>query len=171
MSELLKSYVHGRFQAGEDGFASLINPTTDEVVAQTSTAGIDMAGALTYARDTGGSALRELSFAQRAELLGKASKALHAHRDELLDLIGKTDTEKNAVVAGLVDRQKGYQDTFDKIKEDVEAFGEEWTTLEALRNDYKKHTLHKIQLKNLGKATQVPIFRLHGREGLITGQD
>ena len=75
-------------------------------------------------------------------------------RDELLDLIGKTDTEKNAVVAGLVDRQKGYQDTFDKIKEDVEVFGEEWTTLEALRDDYKKHTLHKIQLKNLGKAIE-----------------
>ena len=86
MSELLKSYVGGHFQAGDDGLAALINPTTDEVVAQTSTAGIDMAGALTYARDTGGPDLRSLSFAQRAELLGKASKALHAHRDELLDL-------------------------------------------------------------------------------------
>ena len=86
MSELLKSYVGGDFQAGEEGLAALINPTTDEVVAQTSTAGIDMAGALAYARDTGGPGLRALSFAQRAELLGKASKALHAHRDELLDL-------------------------------------------------------------------------------------
>jgi len=75
-------------------------------------------------------------------------------RDELLDLIGKTDTEKNAVVAGLVDRLKEHQSTYHRILEDLKGFQDAWDTLDVLRDQYKAHTLNKIQLKNLGKAIE-----------------
>ena len=41
---------------------------------------------LRHARESGGPALRALSFRERGERLGKLSAALHEHREELLDL-------------------------------------------------------------------------------------
>jgi 3,4-dehydroadipyl-CoA semialdehyde dehydrogenase len=82
----LRSYVQGRWVEGKDPFATLVNPATEEPLARTSTGGIDFAGALEWGRAEGGPALRELTFAQRGELLKSWSKALHAARDELLGL-------------------------------------------------------------------------------------
>jgi len=82
----LESYVQGRWHAGTGASATLINPTTEEPLAQASTGGVDFCGVLEHARRTGGPALRALSFGQRAELLDKLSKAIHAHRDELIEL-------------------------------------------------------------------------------------
>lgn len=82
----LQSYVEGKWVAATGGFRQLVNPTTEEVLAEASTAGVDMGAAVRFAREQGGPALRGLSFAQRGELLLAASKALHAHRDELLAL-------------------------------------------------------------------------------------
>jgi len=61
--------------------ATLVNPATEEPLARTGTLGIDFGAALEHAR-TGGPALREMTFAQRGEVLRAWSKALHAHRDE-----------------------------------------------------------------------------------------
>ncbi len=82
----LKSYVSGAWHEAADGFVDLHDPCTEEVVGRASTAGIDFGAALAYARETGGPALRELTFAQRGEMLLAASKALHAQRDALIDL-------------------------------------------------------------------------------------
>lgn len=82
----LSSYVCGEWKTGTGKTASLKNPTTEEVIAETSTGGIDMAATLAYAREKGMPALQELTFAQRGQLLMAASKALHKHRDELLEL-------------------------------------------------------------------------------------
>ncbi len=71
---------------------------------------------------------------------------------ELLALINKEGAEKTAVVAELNDRQKGYRDTYKRILTELDGFEEEWNTLEVLRDQYKAHTLNKIQLKNLSKA-------------------
>ena len=84
--DTLRSYVQDRWVAGEGTPATLFNPATEEPLAQTSTAGLDLAAALEHARAKGGPALRELTFAQRGELLRGWSKALHAHRDELIGL-------------------------------------------------------------------------------------
>lgn len=84
---ILESYVQGRWQAGQpEGNSQLVNPTSEEEVATTSTAGIDFGAALAFARDKGGPALREMGFARRAEMIGAMSKAIHEHREELLDL-------------------------------------------------------------------------------------
>ncbi|HZX97113.1 MAG TPA: 3,4-dehydroadipyl-CoA semialdehyde dehydrogenase [Myxococcales bacterium] len=83
---MLRSYVEGRWVEGKEPFATLVNPATEEPVARTSTAGIDMGAALEFGRSQGAPALRELTFAQRGDLLKAWSKALHAARDELLAL-------------------------------------------------------------------------------------
>jgi len=82
----LESYVLGRWQAGRGAGEVLRDPTTEAPLAQASSEGVDVAAALAYGRTTGGANLRALSFAQRAELLMGLSKAIHAHRDELLEL-------------------------------------------------------------------------------------
>src|SRR5438876_10121070 len=82
----LRSFVGGRWIEGREPFATLVNPATEEPLARTSTAGIDFGAVLEYGRAQGGAALRELTFAQRGEILKSWSKALHGARDELLGL-------------------------------------------------------------------------------------
>jgi oxepin-CoA hydrolase/3-oxo-5,6-dehydrosuberyl-CoA semialdehyde dehydrogenase len=84
MMDLL-SYVQGEWVKGEGRGAVLVNPSTEEEIATASTAGIDMRGALAYARRAGAE-LRALTFAQRGEILRAMSRAIHAHRDELIKL-------------------------------------------------------------------------------------
>jgi 3,4-dehydroadipyl-CoA semialdehyde dehydrogenase len=83
--ETLASYLHGSWQTGQEPFAILENPTTEQPIAQASTHGLDMAGALRYARDVGGPALRAMTFAQRGEMLAQLSKAIHEAREELIE--------------------------------------------------------------------------------------
>ncbi|HYR20225.1 MAG TPA: aldehyde dehydrogenase family protein, partial [Myxococcales bacterium] len=82
----LRSFVGGKWVEGKEPFATLVNPATEEPLARTSTNGIDFGAALELSREQGGPALRELTFAQRGELLKAWSKALHATRDELIAL-------------------------------------------------------------------------------------
>lgn len=82
----LASYVAGTWVEGTGSPVTLYNPSTEEPVAQTSTEGVDFAGALEHARTVGGPALRALTFAARAEVLRKMAKVIHAGRDELLAL-------------------------------------------------------------------------------------
>jgi oxepin-CoA hydrolase/3-oxo-5,6-dehydrosuberyl-CoA semialdehyde dehydrogenase len=81
----LQSYLEGQWKAGTGETAKLSNPTTGETVAETSTAGLDFAAALAYARDVGGPALRSMSFAERGALLKAMSQTLHEARDELIE--------------------------------------------------------------------------------------
>jgi len=82
----LKSYVQGRWQEGRGTPAVLVNATTEEPMAQASTEGLDMAGAVAHAREVGGPALRALTFAERGAQLKSLSGALHEQREELIDL-------------------------------------------------------------------------------------
>src|SRR6185436_1494392 len=59
---------------------------SEEPLAQANSEGIELGKVLSYGREVGGPALRALGFAKRAELLLALSKAIHAHRDELLEL-------------------------------------------------------------------------------------
>jgi len=82
----LKSYVEGQWVAGQGQGRPLHNPTTEEVIAEASTEGIDFGAAVDFARTRGGSALREMTFAERGQMIGAVAKAIHSIRDELLDL-------------------------------------------------------------------------------------
>ncbi|MEE8142630.1 MAG: 3,4-dehydroadipyl-CoA semialdehyde dehydrogenase [Planctomycetota bacterium] len=82
----LKSHVSGKWHEASTDLVPLFDPCSEEQIAQASSTGVDFAAALEYARSQGGPALRELSFIQRGELLMGMSKALHAHREELIQL-------------------------------------------------------------------------------------
>jgi phenylacetic acid degradation protein PaaN len=85
----LKSFVNGSWQEGTGKPSVLVNPSTEEPIAESSTEGLDFAGAVRYAREVGGPALRKLTLGERAALLKAMSKALGEHRDELLDMAMK----------------------------------------------------------------------------------
>jgi oxepin-CoA hydrolase/3-oxo-5,6-dehydrosuberyl-CoA semialdehyde dehydrogenase len=82
----LKSYLCDTWQAGSTEGAKLYNPATGEVIATAGTEGLDLAAALTYARDVGGAALRAMTFAERGAMLLDLSNEIHRHRAELLEL-------------------------------------------------------------------------------------
>jgi 3,4-dehydroadipyl-CoA semialdehyde dehydrogenase len=84
--EKLESYVGGAWAFGKGKAAVLVNPTTEAPLAEATTEGLDFAGALGFARTQGGPALRALTFAERGEVLRAFSRAIHAHRDELIEL-------------------------------------------------------------------------------------
>ncbi|HSF41714.1 MAG TPA: 3,4-dehydroadipyl-CoA semialdehyde dehydrogenase [Thermoanaerobaculia bacterium] len=91
----LKSYVRGNWHEAQGGFATLVNPSTEEEIARASSEGIDFGAVLAYARERGGPALRAMTFAQRSLLLKEMSKVLRDNRDELLDLSARnTGTTK-----------------------------------------------------------------------------
>ncbi len=86
MSTVLKSYLSGQWQEGSGKRTALYNPSTEEVVAETSTEGLDFAAAVRFAREKGGASLRALTFVQRAEILKALAKAIGDAREELIDL-------------------------------------------------------------------------------------
>lgn len=81
----LRSYVCGRWHEAGSGFATLVDPSTEEEIARASSAGIDFGAVLDYARERGGPALRGMTFSQRGQILKEMSRLLRDNRDELLD--------------------------------------------------------------------------------------
>ena len=84
--EQVRSYVCGEWFEGTGTPMDLLNPATEEVVAQLRPGGVDHGAALSFARTRGGPALRAMTFAQRAAMLKTLAAAMHARRDELLDI-------------------------------------------------------------------------------------
>lgn len=82
----LTSFLEGRWVEGSAPLTRLYDASTGEPVGEVSSRGLDLGAALGFARAKGGPALRALTFAQRGALLKALSKAIHAHRDELLAL-------------------------------------------------------------------------------------
>jgi oxepin-CoA hydrolase/3-oxo-5,6-dehydrosuberyl-CoA semialdehyde dehydrogenase len=68
----------------------MFDAVTGEEIGRLATDGIDMAAVADHGRRTGGPALRELSFHQRASLLKALAGHLREHRDELYELSART---------------------------------------------------------------------------------
>src|SRR5438270_3842724 len=81
----LKSFVGGRWLDGKTQ-STLVNPATEEPLAEAAGGAVDWAQALGQVREKGGGALRSMTFAERGAMLKQASKLIHAHRDELIGL-------------------------------------------------------------------------------------
>jgi 3,4-dehydroadipyl-CoA semialdehyde dehydrogenase len=81
MSELLPNFVAGRWVPGTGAGTALFDPVTGDELARVDATGLDLPGAFAFARDTGGAALRALSYGQRAELLARIGAVLQANRD------------------------------------------------------------------------------------------
>ena len=84
--QTLRSYVGGQWRAGSGSPQVLLNPATEQPLAQATSEGIDLRAALEHARSKGGPALRALTFAERGALLKSIADALQAERDALLEL-------------------------------------------------------------------------------------
>jgi oxepin-CoA hydrolase/3-oxo-5,6-dehydrosuberyl-CoA semialdehyde dehydrogenase len=84
--QTLESYLSGAWIAGSGKTSTLVDPTTEAPIAETSTEGLDLGAAVAFARREGGPALRALTFTQRGELLRGMSRVLHQHRDALIEL-------------------------------------------------------------------------------------
>lgn len=71
----LQNYAHGEWISGADKGQDLFNAITGEVVANTSSKGLDFAKMCEYARQVGGPKLRKMTFQERGLML----KALAMH--------------------------------------------------------------------------------------------
>ena len=78
--EVLESYLAGRWQRGEGVETELVDPVHGNVLATASASGLDLKAALDHARTRGGAALRALSYAERAKLVGAVADVLIANR-------------------------------------------------------------------------------------------
>src|SRR5271169_1613776 len=78
----LPNYVSGQWKQGAGPGEALVDPVTGEELARISSKDIDVAAALNHARTKGVPSLQSLTYAQRADLLGKLGEVLTANRDE-----------------------------------------------------------------------------------------
>jgi oxepin-CoA hydrolase/3-oxo-5,6-dehydrosuberyl-CoA semialdehyde dehydrogenase len=117
--KILRSYLGGRWVEGSGALQTLVNPATEEPLAQAGSDGLDLSAALEHARRRGGPALRGLSFAERGALLRDMSKAIQAHRDELLDLAvangGNTRSDAKFDVDGAIFTLQTYAELGEKL--------------------------------------------------------
>jgi len=86
MTELLSNYVSGQWQNGKGAGTTLHDPVLGTELIRVDASGLDLAAAFAFARHKGGSALRALTYAQRAAMLGAATKVLQANREAYYDI-------------------------------------------------------------------------------------
>ena len=96
MTELLPNFLAGRWQTGSGTGTELIDPVTGAALVRVDASGLDLAEAFAFAREQGASALRKLSYRQRAALLADIGKVLQANRDAYYDIAtANSGTVKN----------------------------------------------------------------------------
>jgi oxepin-CoA hydrolase/3-oxo-5,6-dehydrosuberyl-CoA semialdehyde dehydrogenase len=84
--ETLSSYVLGRWHPAAGELSTLVDPTTEAELAQVGSGGIDFRAVLAFARERGGPALRQATFAERGKWLAGIAGAIHGQRDELIEV-------------------------------------------------------------------------------------
>src|SRR5260370_13898811 len=108
----LATYVDGQWSEGAVPGEPLIDPVTGDELASISSQGVNLEAALAFARTSGGPALRQLTYAQRAEMLEKISEVLAANRDEYFGLallnLGANQADASFDVDGAIYTMKYY---------------------------------------------------------------
>ncbi len=96
MTELLPNFIAGRWQAGSGAGTVLHDPVLGTELVRVDATGLDLAGGFDFARETGGAALRALTYRERAGLLGAVVKVLQANRDAYYEIAtANSGTVKN----------------------------------------------------------------------------
>lgn len=96
MTELLPNYICGQWQFGKDKGTPLWDPVLDQELVRVDATGLDLKNAFTYARQTGGAALRSLTYAQRASMLSAAVQVLQTNKDAYYEIsTANSGTTKN----------------------------------------------------------------------------
>ncbi len=109
---LLKNFVGGQWRSPQGEGQPLFDPVSGEPLVSVSAEGVDIGGALAYARETGGAGLAALNFAQRGELLGRIADVLTAHRADYFEIsrrnAGATEGDASFDVDGAIFTIKTY---------------------------------------------------------------
>jgi 3,4-dehydroadipyl-CoA semialdehyde dehydrogenase len=82
----LANYTQGQWQEGKGPGSALYDPVLGTELATVSADGLDMAACYDWARKHGGTALRALSYAERADLLKQIVQVLQNNRDKYYDI-------------------------------------------------------------------------------------
>jgi oxepin-CoA hydrolase / 3-oxo-5,6-dehydrosuberyl-CoA semialdehyde dehydrogenase len=90
----LQNFTEDRWVPGSGGMAELRSAVNGDVVALTSSQGLDFGAMLRFARERGSPALRALTFHQRALMLKALAEALTAKKEELYELSYNTGATK-----------------------------------------------------------------------------
>jgi oxepin-CoA hydrolase/3-oxo-5,6-dehydrosuberyl-CoA semialdehyde dehydrogenase len=90
----LKSYAKGEWFEGTGDFQKLHNPINGELIAETSSEGLDIKGMLEYARNVGSPNLREMTFHERGRMLKSLAQHLMSRKDEFYPLSFQTGATK-----------------------------------------------------------------------------
>lgn len=108
----LANYVCGEWKTGNGPGEALVDPVTGDELARISSQGIDAKAALEFARTEGGTALRSLTYRERAELLAKIAETLAANRDEYFRIsllnLGANQADASFDVDGAIYTMKYY---------------------------------------------------------------
>jgi len=83
---LLPNFIAGQWQAGSGAGTPLFDPVLGTELVRVDATGLDLPAAFAFARDTGGAALRALTYRERAGLLGAIVKVLQANRDAYYEI-------------------------------------------------------------------------------------
>jgi oxepin-CoA hydrolase/3-oxo-5,6-dehydrosuberyl-CoA semialdehyde dehydrogenase len=94
MSEVLPSYLVGRWVTGSGNGAPVHDAVDGSVVTRLTTDGLDFAAAAAHARRAGSGALRELGFQGRAEALKAVAAALSERKEELYELSARAGSTR-----------------------------------------------------------------------------
>ncbi|MEU7141597.1 phenylacetic acid degradation bifunctional protein PaaZ [Nocardia sp. NPDC046473] len=103
MSRLLESYVQGSWFSAADAGTPLRSAIDGAEVARISSTGLDLAGAVDYARTVGGPALAALTFHERAALLKQLGQTLLAGKAEFYEVsrfTGATERDSGIDIDG-----------------------------------------------------------------------
>lgn len=108
----LANYLSAKWQTGAGEGQTLFDPVTGEALVSVSADSLDLGAALDFARQTGGPALRALSYAERGALLGKIAELLQSKRADYLDIslrnLGASESDASADVDGAIFTLKSY---------------------------------------------------------------
>jgi 3,4-dehydroadipyl-CoA semialdehyde dehydrogenase len=96
----LESYLGGRWRRGEGVETELVDPVLGAVLATASAKDLDLGEALAFARRHGQSALRGMSYAERAKLVGAIADVLAANRAkyETIAIANSGNTKADAAI-------------------------------------------------------------------------
>ncbi len=85
-ARIVQSFAEGRWHVPAGSLEEICSAVSGEVVARTSSAGLDFGGMARHARAAGGKVLRHMTFQQRAAMLKALAQAVLARKEELYEL-------------------------------------------------------------------------------------
>ena len=82
----IQSYICGDWVSGQDAGVEVFNAVNGESIGSVSSSGVDFAESLAWARETGGAALRAMTFHERANALKALAQHLMAQKEKFYEI-------------------------------------------------------------------------------------